>query len=250
MARAQLRVALLTPILKSQAEHYVPVQPELPAKANLGKPMFDDLATLEQLRVGAASCELSAGFDEAQDEPRTLGITPLECRCRRVHSGPLPVRRGRCPAVAARDWSSPPDAVSRPYPPARHRGLRLPPSRGVGPQFPAKTTYASRIESHPSSRRLHSVSRSLPALPQRGGLAAFVDECWRAAFTNANAWAVAAGHLDEVGVAEFLRTQIRSARSYGEVVTKLRGAQAAFFRQSWLVKVNHERLAASALQGP
>ena len=181
MARAHLRVALLTPILKSQAEHYVPVQPELPAKANLGKPMFDDLATLEQLRVGAASCELSAGFDEAQDEPRNLGITPrLECKVQAVHSGPLlfgedAVPRSQREIGAAR----PMQCLAR----TLQRGIEVFDCRlhARRSPVPLKTTslVSSRILPHDDFTLFCAACRRCLSGAE---FAAVVDECWRVAF--------------------------------------------------------------------
>jgi hypothetical protein len=79
---------------------------------------------------------------------------------------------------------------------------------------------------------------------------AIVDACWRAFFSETHSWASNAGSLDETIVAGYLEERTRTASSYGEVLTRLRGAQAALFHAGWLVKVNHERFISGALQEP
>lgn len=72
-----------------------------------------------------------------------------------------------------------------------------------------------------------------------------VDEAFRSAHGNATEWLVGRHQITEDAAGAFLAGELRWAHDVNEQLTRLRGAQVAFLRRWWLLKVDLEALAAA-----
>lgn len=72
-----------------------------------------------------------------------------------------------------------------------------------------------------------------------------VDDAYRRSFDSTFRWLQARQDLDEDQAGAFLADQLRWRRDVNEQLTRLRGAQVAFLRHWWLLKVDVEALVAA-----
>jgi hypothetical protein len=72
-----------------------------------------------------------------------------------------------------------------------------------------------------------------------------VDEAFRAAHDHASEWLAPRHKVTEDAAGAFLAGELRWARDVNEQLARLRGAQVAFLRRWWLLKVDLEALAAA-----
>ena len=77
-----------------------------------------------------------------------------------------------------------------------------------------------------------------------------VDAAYRKAFDSACRWLRARPDVNEDEAGAFLASQVRWVPDINEQLTRLRGAQVAFLRHWWLVKVDPEALAAAQNADP